>query len=278
MRFPEDSGDPHEGAGKALPRPILPLAFITVSTLDTRLPISYHTYMINQRQGEILRRTVEEYIDSAQPVSSKLLEKKYDFGICPATIRSEMQKLTDQGLLSQPYTSSGRVPTDKGYRFFVDSLFGQKDSADDFQIDEWFDGEVKDTVKFIQSLTRNLASASQALVFNHLKNEKIFWKDGWEEILKEPEFQEKKYLVNFVDFLRNFEKNIEEFEASGGVKIYIGKESPLPKASDFSIISSRYFIPEEKEEGFLAIIGPKRMHYDRNIGIVNSLIKLLEDF
>ena len=65
---------------------------------------------------------VKEYIDSAEPVSSQLLEKKYDFDISPATIRIEMQKLTDKGFLLQPHTSAGRIPSDKGYRFYVDNL------------------------------------------------------------------------------------------------------------------------------------------------------------
>jgi len=78
-----------------------------------------------QRQTEILNRLIQEYIDSARPVSSQLLEKKYDFSICPAMIRIEMQKLTDQGFICQPHTSAGRVPTDKGYRFFVDNLLAR---------------------------------------------------------------------------------------------------------------------------------------------------------
>ncbi len=78
--------------------------------------------MITERQGEILNRIVKEYITLAEPVSSQLLEKKHKFGLSPATIRNEMQKLTDDGYLLQPHTSAGRVPTDKGYRFFVDKL------------------------------------------------------------------------------------------------------------------------------------------------------------
>ncbi len=78
---------------------------------------------ITERQEKILNKVLQEYIKSAQPVSSQLLEKKYDFGISPATIRIEMQKLTDKGFLYQPHTSAGRVPTDKGYRLFVDKLF-----------------------------------------------------------------------------------------------------------------------------------------------------------
>ena len=65
---------------------------------------------------------IREYIQSARPVSSQYLGEKYDFGICPASIRIEMQKLTDDGFLTQPHTSAGRIPTDKGYRLFVDQL------------------------------------------------------------------------------------------------------------------------------------------------------------
>ena len=78
--------------------------------------------MLTQRQSEILDRIVRDYIALAEPVSSRLLEKKHDFGVSPATIRNEMQKLTDRGYLFQPHTSAGRVPTDRGYRFFVDEL------------------------------------------------------------------------------------------------------------------------------------------------------------
>ena len=78
--------------------------------------------MITQRQKEILKSMVQEYIRSAQPVSSRLIERKYQLGVSSATIRAEMQKLTRKGYLFQPHTSAGRVPTDKGYRFYVDSI------------------------------------------------------------------------------------------------------------------------------------------------------------
>ena len=76
----------------------------------------------NLRQQDLLLKIVEEYINTAKPVSSQLLEKKHSFKVCPATIRNEMQALTKKGYIFQPHTSAGRVPTDKGYRFFVDCL------------------------------------------------------------------------------------------------------------------------------------------------------------
>ena len=89
---------------------------------------------ITLRQGQILEKITREYIRLARPVSSQLLEEKYKLGICPATIRIEMQRLTDEGYLYQPHTSAGRVPTDKGYRFFVDNLL-KKEIADREKID-----------------------------------------------------------------------------------------------------------------------------------------------
>ena len=78
--------------------------------------------MITKRQENILEVLVRDYINSAQPISSEFLEKKHKFGLSPATLRIEMQKLTDGGYLIQPHTSAGRVPTDRGYRFFVDKI------------------------------------------------------------------------------------------------------------------------------------------------------------
>ncbi len=230
---------------------------------------------ITERQGEILNRIVREYIELAQPVSSQLIEKNYDFSICPATIRIEMQKLTDKGFLLQPHTSAGRVPTDKGYRFFVDELL--KKELEDFELEDWFTGEIDDTIKFIQLLTKNLALASQSLVLSYFEKEKICWKEGWEEILKTPEFREENYIISFTGLLESFEKNIEDLKLNSGIKIYIGRENPWKSAKDFSIISSRCYLPGDGQT-IISLLGPKRMNYDRNIGLINSLTRLSENF
>jgi len=234
--------------------------------------------MITERQGEILNRIVQEYIELAQPISSQLLEKKYDFGICSASIRIEMQKLTDKGFLYQPHTSAGRVPTDKGYRFFVDNLLAQEISEfnDIFELEDLLKKE-RDIFKLANKLTKFLAEVSSNLVILHLLERDLFWKEGWEEILKEPEFKEKDFLSSFIRFLNSFEEDIEELKINSGIKIYIGRENPFSKAKDFSIISSKCYLPDE-EEAILSLLGPKRMAYDRNISLMNTLIKVMEKF
>ena len=76
--------------------------------------------MITQRQEKILNSLVKEYIDRAEPISSELLKKKCNLDVSPATIRNELQELTERGYITQPHTSAGRIPTEKGYRYFIE--------------------------------------------------------------------------------------------------------------------------------------------------------------
>jgi len=234
---------------------------------------------ITERQEKILNTIVQEYIISAQPVSSQLLEKRHNFGICPATIRIEMQRLTDGDFIFQPHTSAGRVPTDKGYRFFVDNLLekGISEFEDVFEIEDIFQGAKKDIFKLASRLTKFLAEESSNFTILNLLERDFFWKEGWEEILREPEFEEKDLIPNFTELLESFEENIENLKINSGIKIYIGKENPFSKTKDFSIISSKCYLPDD-ETAVLALLGPKRMDYDRNISLINYLVRALENF
>lgn len=234
--------------------------------------------MIAERQKLILDAIIKEYIDSAQPISSKLLEKKHGFDVCPATIRNDMQRLTELGYLHQPHTSAGRVPTDKAYRFFVDNLLeqGVLEFKDIFDIETILHESTQDTFKLVPNLLKCLAETSSSLAVVHLFNKDFIWKEGWEELLKEPEFSQKDFIHSFTDFLKGFENSIKELETDSDLRIFIGEENPVSKISDFSVISSRCYFPDN-EKAMLALLGPKRMDYNKNISLMNSLMKLLED-
>jgi len=90
-----------------------------------------------------------------------------------------------------------------------------------------------------------------------------------------PEFKETKVITDFADVIKHFEKEIEDIKINSGIKVYIGKENPFSKVKDFSIIISKCHFPNDGK-GVLAIAGPKRMAYDKNINSLNSLTKLLE--
>lgn len=86
-------------------------------------------YFMDERRKKILKAVVEEYVSSAEPVGSKLLFEKYNFGVSPATLRSEMQALEEESYLLQPHTSAGRIPSDKGYRYYVNNFTSFENSG-----------------------------------------------------------------------------------------------------------------------------------------------------
>ena len=77
---------------------------------------------MDERKLEVLRAIVTDYVSSQEPVGSKALVEQHDLGVSPATVRNDMAALEEEGYITQPHTSAGRIPTDKGYRLFVDRL------------------------------------------------------------------------------------------------------------------------------------------------------------
>jgi transcriptional regulator of heat shock response len=227
--------------------------------------------MLTERQGKILNCIVAEYIGSKAPVSSKILARKYHFGIKPSTMRIEFQKLTDLGYLNQPHTSAGRVPTDKGYRFYVDNLRPKLRSRGLIGMEK----EIDDSFHFFQDLTKRIAELTSNLVLTYFPEEDVSFKEGWDDIFKEPEFENSAFISKFMETVESFEKHFEELANSDELRIFIGKENRLAAAKECSVIVSKIHLPRKKE-GVVAILGPKRMAYDKNVGIMESLTKLLE--
>ncbi|MFH1451409.1 MAG: hypothetical protein ABIF89_02260 [bacterium] len=234
---------------------------------------------LTERQKLILEKILDEYIEKAMPVSSQSLEKCYDFGICPAMIRIEMERLTDQGYLYQPFVSSGRVPTDEGYRFLVDKIMEER--IPEFKginkVGKMLAAKEGDLLKFVSEMVGFLAQASSGVALFRFLDNDLSFKGGWEEVIKEPEFEDRSLIFHFSDFVKNLEESIDklDFDSDSDMKVFIGKESPFKKGEDFSTISVRFRIPKEKET-IISIVGPKRMAYERNISLVNSLLKLME--
>jgi len=83
-------------------------------------------FSLTPRQQQILLAVIQDYTSTGEPVGSRTLSKKYDLGLSPATIRNELADLEEEGLLRQPHTSAGRIPSDTGYRFFVDNLMARQ--------------------------------------------------------------------------------------------------------------------------------------------------------
>jgi heat-inducible transcriptional repressor len=119
----------------------------------------------DERRLQVLRAIVQDYVSTNDPVGSKALAERHDLGVSPATIRNDMAVLEEQGYITQPHTSAGRVPTDKGYRLFVDRLSAIKplSTAERRAIERFLDGAVDlhdvlgRTVRLLAQLTRQVA-------------------------------------------------------------------------------------------------------------------------
>jgi len=119
--------------------------------------------MLDERSRKVLYAVIQCYINSPGPVGSRVVTKKYDFGLSPATIRNIMSDLEEMGYLSQPHTSAGRVPTDTGYRFFVDSLAAEKqltNSALMAELNRKFELIKKDVNSFLDDASKMLSELS----------------------------------------------------------------------------------------------------------------------
>jgi heat-inducible transcriptional repressor len=232
--------------------------------------------MLSERQEGLLETVISEYIKLAQPISSKYLEERYDFGVSPATIRNELQALSGGGYLEQPHTSAGRVPTDRGYRFFVDgvsTLHLKEKGEGSKKWEDVFEKEITDALEFAAYTARALASESSGLAAMYVEGASLFFKEGWEDMLQEPEFEEQDSIKSFTKFLNDFEKNVAVMSFQEDLQVFIGKENSFSKITDFSIMIAECDFPGQGR-GKIALLGPKRMEYSKNIHLLNAFSKI----
>jgi transcriptional regulator of heat shock response len=233
--------------------------------------------MLTERQKKILSVVVKEYTQTAVPVGSKVLVSKYKFDLSSATIRSEMNELEEKEYLHQPHISAGRIPTDKGYRYFVEKIMPDKELSKQEQKKlqaELLKMQAKNT-RLTRTTAKLLSGLSGNLAISGVKNE--FDDFGMQELLDEPEFREMDDLCRLAETLDYIDEKFDSLVKNlrdNEVKIFIGKENPIKEISNCSMMVSPYKT-KSGEKGLLALIGPKRMEYAKNKSLINYMKKLL---
>ncbi len=231
---------------------------------------------MNLRSKTILEAAIKEYIKSGQPVSSKELADKYDFGVKWASVRGELGKLTKDGFLAQLHTSGGRVPTDKGYQFFVAQTLD--DMADSKKIlSQRRHGELADDLQKgnLRDFVEEFAEETKLLGVGQKEKGREVYKSGLDELFEQLNLGNKK---EFHEIIRDFEMLDKRLEAMRsrlfhtlGARVFIGKKSPITKSDNLSVIMDTYDVGGQKV--LIAIIGPKRMDYDKSLKLFKSLHK-----
>ena len=228
------------------------------------------------RHQKILAAIVKEYSESANPVGSKELAAKYNFKESSATIRHDMGELEKAGYIYQPHKSAGRIPTDKGYRYFVNELMRR------FELSEKERRLLKTELHKLQashdqlgrSISNLLSQVSGQAAFALLPNQSSA--TGLSHILGEPEFADMKTMKQVANLLENIDQTASKLvkKSDLNAEAIIGGESPVPVPKNLSLVVSNIKMKDGKK-GVIGIIGPKRMSYAKNLSIIEYLAKLI---
>lgn len=219
--------------------------------------------MLTERQSQILHTLIEEYIDTALPVSSDAIFRTGFFGISCPTIRNEMAYLTEQGYLVQPHTSAGRIPTQRGYRFFVDALMTDLPADRQAGLEETALSKVFAHNTTAQFIAEEVARQISDLVIFTDSNGRIRYM-GLKNVLANPEFENKSTILSLIEELEHFERRVPRVLADieEEIAVFIGNENPFFKHDEYSVIASRF------NKQLMALVGPMRMDYRKNLEIL----------
>lgn len=234
---------------------------------------------MNGRQEKILSAIIEEYTQTAIPVGSQVLAEKYKFAVSPATIRNDMMALEKAGFLHQPHISSGRIPTDKGYRYFVEEVMKDKELSKDEQhkLQKEFLKLKAQNKRLTRTTAKLLSHLSGNLAVSGIIDKDEFSEFGIRELMEQPEFRELDDVCRLAEVLDFVDEKFDVLTKSikeGETKIFIGNENPLNEIANCSMIVSPYKT-KSGEKGILALIGPKRMKYAKNKSLIEYMKKML---
>lgn len=241
---------------------------------------------MTDRQREILYAIIEEYAELATPVGSVTLAKLFDCS--SATIRAEMGKLEQMGYIMQPHTSAGRIPTDAGYRLYVNSLqenFDRAEQAEDAPAEDTkTDRTTKALTTRIQAQTRAdyaIRSAVDSLVelTGNLGLATIgdqLYISGFGGLFAQPEFIQAAQVQAVGKLLDNIKPWLQEVQPNEAINVYIGSENPVGKASNVSLIVSRFRSPYS-DRSYIGVLGPTRQSYKRVMSLVRHAGLMLEE-
>ena len=246
---------------------------------------------LTDRQREILFAIIEQYAEVAQPVGSVTLAKLFD--VSSATIRAEMAKLENFGLIAQPHTSAGRIPTDAGYRYYVNSLVEESETASYMNEGPAYDVprleapkqdrpahvlEVRVSAQataetMIKTAVDSLVELTGNLGLGTIGNQ--LYLAGISRLLTQPEFVDLSRVQAVAKLLDNLEPWLREAAPGEPLNIFIGKENPIGKSSGVSLIISKFRSPFS-DSSYIGVLGPTRQNYQKVMSLVRSAGEMLE--
>lgn len=233
---------------------------------------------LSLREEELLQGLVAEYIRKAEPIASVYLARALAISLSSATIRNALHQLEDEGYIEQPHTSAGRVPTDKGYRFYADRVEAEPVSE---RRQRRLRAQLKELEREYGRLNRAaaklLAEVTQAVAVVGQPDTHDIQEAGWEEILDQPEGRQLQAMRELSAWLGSIDDYVDKLAQLAGeaAVTYIGKENPLATTPHLSVLVRQ--VGAGREKIVLVVVGPRRMPYGQNVGLLNSLARIFEE-
>lgn len=235
--------------------------------------------LMTDRQRAILNAIVEEYAEIASPVGSVTLAKL--FNVSSATIRSEMAKLEELGLIESPHTSAGRIPTDKGYRAYVNALTDSHEQeprqladrsihALDTRVQTYGDAADRAIRSAVDSLVELTGNLGLATIGNQL------YMNGIGNLFSQPEFVSGRHVQAVAQLLDNLEPWLREVVPNKPLNVFIGSENPIGKSSGATLIISKFRSPFS-DCSYIGVLGPTRQDYAKVMRLVRHTGAMLEE-
>ena len=234
---------------------------------------------LTPRQIQILKAIIEEYIASTEPVGSETLDKKYNLGVSPATIRNEMVRLTEIGLLKQSHTSAGRSPTPIAMKYYVTELMKPRDMSvtEEVSVKEKIWDYRQEVDKLLREATKTLADSTKALSLTATKDGDLYYA-GAANILDMPEFYDYQLTHELFETLDHFDFWWKILESqTDPFDIVLGEEfDPGKSLSQCGFIYTKFESPHVS--GAIGVVGPSRLNYTRIVPFVRYVGNLIGEF
>lgn len=230
---------------------------------------------MTERQAKLLAAIIEQYAEVASPVGSSLLAKV--FAVSSATIRAEMAQLEEAGYIMQPHTSAGRIPTDKGYRFYVNNMAEQKETSAERRAERALTARVSSSgvpERTIRSAVDTLVELTHNLGLATIGNQ--LYMSGLSNLFGQPEFMQRGQVQEVAKLLDNLEPWLREAAPNKPLSVYIGTENPIGRGAGCSLIISRFRSPYS-DKSYIGTLGPTRQSYRGVMNLVARAGEALEE-
>ncbi|USN53815.1 MAG: hypothetical protein H6760_01440 [Candidatus Nomurabacteria bacterium] len=236
---------------------------------------------LSERQQHILQAVIQEHLVQGKPVGSQQLVTAGGFDVSSATMRNEMAELEEKGFLTHPHTSAGRIPTEQGWRYYLDHIIEKKELSK--KEESYLQQQVKSSEpagpQKVKTLAKALAELSEEAIMIGFAPNDVYY-TGLRNLFSKPEFQDFAVVTQLSEVIDHLDEALSRLflrkeKSQQDVTVLVGQEHPF--GADCSVIMTQIPVAKGNATGILGILGPMRQQYADNIARLDYSRHLLTE-